>query len=413
MANVNYKDGQLKNGLRIITSTNDCSDVINIDLVIRAGSRHEAEAESGYAHMLEHMLLKGTINRPGNTDIYETAEKNGAFLNASTNVESVSIKSQIVKKQKEFMFELIDDILINSIIDPTTLENEKGVVIEEIKRAEQDADRMIRIKALESFFSGHPIAKMVPGTEESIKGMSDLKLKDYKKRTFMPSRAALVTTGNLSHEEALELSNKYFLNWSARQEQKDAALFEPEVAREKYVFYEFPSKQSFVYICYLNKGISNLKEFTALELITGFVGEGSASLLHKELRSKEGLIYNQSTFNTAYVDSGVFEIKTATSKPKEVIDITLNILNNFYKSIDEETLQEIKNKKINLFKRSISNPTAEISFLDRFFVLLDRLFKPDDYISMLNEVTLEDVNNVAKKYLTKDRALVAVLGPKE
>ncbi len=148
-------------------------------------------------------------------------------------------------------------------------------------------------------------------------------------------------------------------------------------------------------------------------MVAGFVGEGNASLLSKELRSKKGLIYSQSTFNTSYIDAGIFEIKTATGKPKEATDIILNILSNFSESLNEETLQDIKNRKINQFERLISNPSSEISFLDRFFVLLNRLLTPNDYVSMLNKVTLEDIKNVAGKYLTKEQALVAVLGPKE
>jgi predicted Zn-dependent peptidase len=412
MANINYEESKLENGLRIITSTNDCSGVVNIDLVVKAGARYESDGESGYAHMLEHMLLKGTAKMPGNTDIYDSVEKNGAFLNALTNVENVSIKSQVVTEQSEFMFELIDDVLINSTIDPVTLENEKKVVIEEIKRADQDGERVLRMKALKGFFGGHPMARIVPGTKDTVNEMSDSKLKDYRERTFIPSQSALITTGNLSHERALELSKKYFSDWNG--EQKDnVALFEPEVTKEKYVFYEFPSKQSFIYICYPTKGVSDLKEFAALELVAGFVGEGSASLLSKELRSKEGLVYSQLTLNTSYVDAGIFEIRTATSKPKEATDIIVDIVNGCSKSINEEILQEIKNKKIAQFKRIISNPSSEISFLGRFFVLLNRMLTPAEYISMLSEVTIEDIKNAAEKYLTKEQALVAVLGPKE
>lgn len=411
MAHIEYKESKLKNGLCVITSTNDCSGVVNIDLVMRAGSRYESTDESGHAHMLEHMLLKGTTDRPGNTDIHDSAEKNGAYLNALTNIENVSIKSQIVTEQKEFMFELIDDVLVNSIIDPVTLENEKKVVIEEIKKAEQDGDRMVRIKALEGFFNGHPIAKMVPGTKDGINEISYSKLKDYKKRTFIPSQSSLITTGNLSHEDVLELFKKYFSNWGEGQQKNDIVAFEPEVPKKKYSFYEFPSKQSFIFICYSNKGISDLKEFAALELIAGLVGEGNASLLSKELRSKEGLIYSQLTLNTSYIDTGIFEIKTTSGKPKEVTDIILNSLDNLSKSLNEEILKDIKNRKIKQFRRVMSNPSSEISFLGRFFVLLNRLLTPDDYATMLNEVTLEDVKNAADKYLTKEYALVAVLGP--
>ena len=412
MANIEYKESRLDNGLKVITSTNNCSDVVNVDLVMRAGARYESDDESGCAHMLEHMLLKGTTKMPGSTDIYNAIEKRGAFLNALTNIENISIKSQVVTQQNDFILELIADMLFNSLIDPTTLENEKKVVSEEIRRAEQDGDKMVRIKSLEYFFEGHPIAKMIPGSTEGVNEITETKLKNYKKNTFTPSQSALVTTGNIAHEDVVKLAEKYFSNW-VNSQKNTVVSSEPSVSKEKQVFFEFPSKQSFVYICYPTRGISDLKEFAALELIAGFVGEGSASLLSKELRSKEGLVYGQTTFNTPYTDAGIFEIKTSTTKPKEVIEIILNGVNNFSESINEETILDIKNKKIAQFKRVNSNPSSEISFLDRFFVLLDRMLTPEEYISMLEEVKLEDIKSVAAKYLTREQALVAVLGPKE
>ena len=124
-----YKETILANGLRVISNELD-SPISTIDIWIKAGSRYEDKDQLGYAHILEHMLLKGTKTRPTSFDFRVAMDRVGAISNAMTYSEFSRFFVQVASDYQDLMFELLADALLNALVDPTVLENEKKVIIE-------------------------------------------------------------------------------------------------------------------------------------------------------------------------------------------------------------------------------------------------------------------------------------------
>ena len=135
-----YKESTLENGLRVFTYEDTSIPVIDIKLVFKAGSRYEESHQKGYAHILEHMLLRGTIKRPSPILISKELDNRGGSRGASTNKEALTITMQAADNYLEDLLELLSDMLLNSLIDSSVLENEKRVIIEEFKKTFDNTD---------------------------------------------------------------------------------------------------------------------------------------------------------------------------------------------------------------------------------------------------------------------------------
>ncbi|MEK9183566.1 MAG: pitrilysin family protein, partial [Patescibacteria group bacterium] len=216
----NYNESSLSNGLRIITSEDINSPIVTITVWVRAGSRYEQPHQLGYAHILEHMLLKGTKNRPTIFEISVEQNRVGAYSNANTGSEWINLIIQVATEHAEHMIELLSDMLQNPIFNECVLENEKKVILEEMYRAEHNPERLAIMINMRNLFSNHPLSHLPIGTVDTIKKATVQELKNFYNTHYHPSKAALVTVGNLSHEKATMLGEKYFGAWNVGEKIK-------------------------------------------------------------------------------------------------------------------------------------------------------------------------------------------------
>jgi len=319
-----YKESVLDNGLRIITHEDKSVPIVDIQLVFKAGSRYEEEHQKGYAHILEHMLLKGTTKRPSPVLLAQEIDSKGGYKNAYTSRESLVMILQAADNYAEELLELLSDMFLNSLIDSVTLENEKKVIIEELKRADDNTESFFGRFTFEKLFSGHPLATNILGDVESIKSASSDKLRTYKEKFLLPSRAALVISGNMDHDRAIVLAKKYFNEWSSEKSDIVQSVVFNSVNQGPY-FYAKDTKQTLVAYNFLTISAEKIKELAALDILQNFLNFGGSSVLAEELRHKRGLVYAVGLINTTFNDAGLFRIQTSTSKPKETIEAIKDI----------------------------------------------------------------------------------------
>lgn len=406
-----YKESTLDNGLKILTYEDTSIPVIDIKLVFKAGSRYEKSHEKGYAHILEHMLMKGTVKRPTPVLIAKEIDNKGGYTNAYTSRESLSIVLQAADNYSEELFELLSDMLFNSLIDSSILENEKKVIIEELKRANDDTESFFWRFTYEKLFNGHPLASNILGDPESIMTASTDELKEYKNKFLVPSNSALIVSGNIDHDRVLMLAKKYFKEWSGVGGIISPVEFEP-ITREPY-FCTRDIKQTFLGYSFYTVPVSKIKESVALELVQNFLNFGGSSVLKEELRHKRGLIYSVALRNATFSDAGLFSIKTSTSKPKETIDAIENIIRNLKNLFTKDFLEGVKTRHIGAFKLRITNPYNQNSFLSSGFLDLGKLITPEEYITEINSISYEDILNIIDTYLRPEKALITAVGPED
>src|SRR5436853_6070694 len=192
----------LHNGVRVLIQEYPSSEVVAVQLWVRAGGRDEAAAELGLAHYLEHMLFKGTTTRPRGF-IDRDVEGVGGRMNAGTSLDFTFYHAVLPAPRAAATIEMLADISVNSTLDETELELEKKVVIEEMRRSE-DAPRGHLARQLYSMvFDSHPYGRPVLGTADIIQKLNRETLLAFYRRHYVPESFTLVVVGPVKTSEML------------------------------------------------------------------------------------------------------------------------------------------------------------------------------------------------------------------
>src|SRR5215813_8316173 len=197
----------LNNGVRVLVQEYRSSEVVAVQLWVRAGGRDEAPTELGLAHYLEHMLFKGTTTRSkGFVD--RDVESVGGYVNAGTSFDFTYYHVVLPATRAVATVEMLADISVNSILDETELELEKKVVLEEMRLTE-DAPRRYLIRQLYGVvFGSHPYARSGLGTAEIIQALKRDTLLSFYRRYYVPEAFTLVVVGPVDPAEALRAAER-------------------------------------------------------------------------------------------------------------------------------------------------------------------------------------------------------------
>lgn len=404
-----YKESVLKNSLKVITGEDANAEIVALAVYLRAGSIYESPDEFGYAHLLEHMLLKGSGKYPTIFDVNVILDRAGAFKQANTSAETIKVIIEVAKDQIEKMMELLADIIIAPIFDKQVLEKEKRAAILELRQNQDKPARRAMENAFKNMFDGHALATNVLGDEQHILSATIEKLQIYHKKYFNPSRAAIIISGGVSHDVAVSLTEKYFDQWKNTTDSAvDVAT--PILHRGSVINIAMPVSQATVRLDFPRKQ-ATLKEFLSFELTGNYLSYGHTSLLYSELRHKLGLIYGVFAYASTYTTAAVFSVEAGTHSPKEVIDLITDRIFSLKKYFTEILFEEYKDQLKNIFLRRYSGPTSELSFLGKMWVLYGKLVSPTDALTELGQISYEDVMKVVEDIFRKDNLFITSVLP--
>ena len=410
---IKYKESTLSNGLKVITAENNSIPIVNVEVWTRTGYRYEKPDELGYAHLLEHMLFKGTKRRLTARDLNLEVDRRGGYFNAFTNSESVHYVLEMMSKDAEDMCDILSDILFNSLLKQETLDNEKKIVLQELKQNQENHERYLSRITQKKIFPGHPLSNNILDTEETTENAISKSLRNYLSNHYRPDQSALVMTGDISHKRAIELANKYFGAWQKPSKEFDLSLKQLIKAQDNYYFEKRDIKQTFLSLNYYTFTSDNLQKSAVLSLISNYLTRGMASVLFQELRDKRGLVYGVSSYSDTHKDAGIFVICASTQKPKEVISVIEQTIADIPNILTKEAFEIVKEQSIGIFTRYIVKPSNQSGSLGNDFIYYNRSISPEEWIGYLESAKHEDVIAVAKEYLRPDNSVLVALGPED
>ena len=408
-----YQNSTLANGLNLITSTDENSDIVTIGLFVKAGARYEAKREFGCAHLLEHMLLKGSKHYPSVFNVAVVTDRAGAYLNASTGAEKVILTIQVAKSALKSVFALLADIIKNPLFNTDILENEKNVIKQEIGKVFDSHLERIWLETVSEIFPGHPLGHHPIGDVTSVSALTATELTSYSNSFFVPQRATLVVSGGMAHDEILGLANEHLADWrgSLAVAETPDGLSLPRADGPRFKFIPIDSRQTYLNIVFSGPRL-NLKEQLITDIISEYLGHGRTSLLNQELRQKTGLVYSLFVGGINYQDASLLRIFMATNEPEKVIRLTLSLLEQASDNLSDPLLSEYKEQMKNGLQRIWSDPFREIDFLGGNWVLHKKLVTPADIFSLIDSITSTEVARMWKEYLNKDSLTMVALGGK-
>ncbi len=276
------KEFQLDNGLRVVLFQDRSKPRVTINLTFNVGSRHEGNGEAGMAHLLEHMLFKGTEARP---DIWKQLQDRGARFNASTYFDRTNYFETLpaTTENLDFALALEADRMINSKIAPEDLAKEFSVVRNEFERNENDPGNVLVEQILHTAFQWHGYGRTTIGNKSDIEKVPPAKLKEFYTRYYQPDNALLVVAGSFEENEALSLIHKYFAPIpKPTRVLVPTYTVEPAQEGERTITLQRSGEQAVVGLAYHTVAGAH-PDFPAVEAMVSALTQKPSGLLYKAL----------------------------------------------------------------------------------------------------------------------------------
>ena len=192
-----YHKTVLPNGIRVVTGPTTGVKSTSLIFYYGVGSRYEPAEVAGVSHFLEHMLFKGTERRPDPMLISQEVEGVGGVLNAATGRESTSYWCKVPSTHFATSFDVLADIVRNSVIDRTELDKERSVIVEEIRSINDAPEDLVHEVIDEVVWGEQGIGRSIAGTEETVANVDRAGMIDFWRRNYGPDRLVVAAGGRL------------------------------------------------------------------------------------------------------------------------------------------------------------------------------------------------------------------------
>ena len=313
---------RLANGLRVATDRMDTVETISVGVYVGVGTRHEPQQANGVAHLLEHMAFKGTTTRSARR-IAEEIEAVGGQMNAHTGREQTAYHVKVLKGDLPLALDLLADILQRSVYDPTELDRERTVILQELGQALDTPDDVVFDKFQETAYPAQAIGRPVLGVAEEIESIPRAELIDYQQRRYGAANMVLAAAGNVDHGALVRLAEAAFSGLRAKGDE----AFAPA----NYVGGDFrdPRELEQLHFVLGFPGVSFADpDYYSAAVLSTLLGGGMSSRLFQEIRENRGLCYSISAFSSSFVDGGIFGVYTGTGEDesRELVPVLIDEL---------------------------------------------------------------------------------------
>lgn len=384
---------------------------IYIRLIIDAGSRYNRK--DGEAHFLEHMLVAGTEMFPTKDLLAEYIENSGGRFSLSTSTDYIKINIEIPDKSDlSIAVTTLDQILNRNLFNKQLLETERGSILAEIASRRSNPNEYIWEIYRRLFFQDTPVGKSNLGEPEVVSKILTDDLKSFKKERFTKSNMILIISGDIEIETLPDKLGKLFEDIECGSRNKFE--IQPIINNKATEFAEFDTKQTNLILGFRTR-VKDIKDVALNDICVNHLAEGRSSIIAKELRYTDGLIYSASPVNETFFDRTSLGIKTAceSTKIKDTVSKATLVISNFIKQgIDNERLQFLKSKMIKSLKARLQTSEAMVDYNERYILDPRIISSFDEYISTLSLVTKSDLDIFIKTNLSIDKMLTAICGPK-
>jgi predicted Zn-dependent peptidase len=303
----------LPGGLRVITESLPAVRSAAFGIWAGVGSRDEVPGYIGATHYLEHLLFKGTTRRSA-AAIAEEIDTVGGELNAFTTKEHTCYHAHVLEGDLDLAIDLICDVLGDAKLDPSDVDLERGVVLEELAMRDDDPEEALHDEFCAALFGSHPLGRPVLGTEESVTAMSRQALHRFYRARYTPQRMVLTVAGNVSHSTVLAAVRRSFGHRLAGcADPVSPRRGRAEVSdRRALALCPDSSEQAHLLI-----GLQALDRYDErrypLGVLNAALGGGMSSRLFQQVREERGLAYSVYSAVDLYADAGSLSVYAGCS----------------------------------------------------------------------------------------------------
>ena len=411
-----YYEETLENGLKVVAiPLNNNSNVITTDIFYDVGSRDEVMGKSGIAHMLEHLNFKSTKNLKSGE--FDTIVKGfGGVNNASTGFDFTHYYIKSSKKNLAKSLELYADLMENLTLKDEEFQPERDVVAEERRwRTDNSPMGYLYFKLFNNTFTYHPYHWTPIGFMNDIQNWTIEDIKDFHAKYYTPSNAIVIVAGDITKEEVFEQARKKFASIRNTELSKNVKNIlhtkEPEQMGAKKIEIQ---KDSEVEMLAINFNIPNFlhEDQFALSALSELLSSGKSSRLNQVLIDEKQLVNTVYAYNMELKDPGVYMF-LAVCNPgvdaKDVEEVLWEEINKLKSGdIKKEELEKVKKNTKSDFIFSLESSSSVASLYGSYLTRGD-ITPLMNYEEKIENLEIEDLVNVAKKYLRSSNSTTMIL----
>ena len=406
----------LKNGLTVLLYQDNAIPMISYHTWYKVGSRDEYKGVTGAAHMLEHMMFKGSKKYSGN-DFDKILHENGIVNNAFTNYDYTGFYQNLPSSKLELMMQIEVDRLSQLLIKEEDLLSERDVVKEE-RRWRVDNNPMMSLFELTmgTVFKTHNYKNPVIGTMNDISNYNPEVLRKFYQTYYVPNNAVLVLAGDIKINEAKKLIEKYYGPLEAKVIPERVYAKEPE----QKVQYNAKIKRDVQGVSFnlaYQSVPQNHKDMYALDLICQMIGSGTSSRLYKRLINGKEIATSANCNHFNMQDHGVFNLHVSV-KPGLPMDEALNVVYNEVYMLRTFPVKDAELEKAKIL--SIKSIVDSLKTIDgKARALATSEITTGSHETILNDiqkyqlVTTKEIKDVAAKYLNQNQRSIVTMEPKK
>ncbi len=370
--------------------------LVSVHAWVRVGSVDEQPTQAGIAHILEHMVFKGTRHLHA-AEISRWVEVLGGAMNAETSKEYTHYYVDVPSAGTQKAVHLLGEMLHRAILDPKEWQRECPVILEEIKRRNDDPEALLWDLLNEALFEEEPLRRPVIGSEASVAGMSRDSIWDFYRAFYKTENSLVVVAGNFKPKLLLDWIYKSFDTMPrGTAPARDRFVLGPYAQR--HMSLKRPVKQSYMALGFPTPPSSH-PDHEALDVIATILGEGRSSRLVQILREKKRLVWSIGTAHYGHEGPGIFSVfAECTPANRRRLRFEVEKLFNQLKKPTAQELTRAKNMIHNAWLQGFESYHQQAATLG-VYALDNQLDRLKSYLPRVAAFTPAQLAVVAERYL--------------
>ena len=399
---------RLNNGIRIVMEEMPTYRSVSIGVWVRVGSMYENRANNGMAHVIEHMLFKGTSRRTA-ADIANEMTAIGGNMDAFTCKDCTCYYAKTLDIYAEQALDILGDMLCNSLFDEKELKKELGVILEEIDMYEDSPEDLVHEHLQMAVWENHPLGYLISGEKAIVSGFTREKIQEFFNQFYVGENIVISVAGHFDEEEMVNWISRYFdsIPQGQRSDSGIAPAFRPVIWKK-----EKDIEQNHISLAFDCCTLLSDERYV-LTVANNLLGGNMNSRLFMKIRDELGLTYAIYSYGSSYEQAGLFQIYAAMqpSQTEQVMEAVFSEISRVIcEGITERELdiaiQQIQAELILGYESSYNR----MSGLGKSLLIRDRAIPLEEDLLRIRQVSSKDVRQFLEKYLQRDRCGIAIVG---
>tara|TARA_B100001093_G_scaffold18309_3_gene16655 strand:- start:22913 stop:24223 length:1311 start_codon:yes stop_codon:yes gene_type:complete len=404
---------QLDNGVRLATVSMAHMASVSVGLWANVGSRHERACDHGMAHLVEHMLFKGTPTRSAE-EISRQIEGLGSSIDGFTVEDHTAYHAKAPSQQFEKLFHILADFYRNPTIDPGELKSEKQVIHEEIAMVRDQPSQFLEDLISEATWGiTHPLGRSITGTDDSLKSFQRNDVLRFFQAGYCGANTVISVAGNIDHDQVTKQVTDIFDSLAIGHVAGYEGAIKP-LADHRFRE-ESDQEQVHVALSFPSVARHDDRRF-AHKLLNVILGENMSSRLFQELREQRGLCYEVQSDFVSFADAGLIQIYVALNPSQlqsalETIDqIARDLVTN---GVSKEELEAAKAFIVGQSHISLENTSSQMMWAGECLLFFDDWRDPELAHCAIEDTTAGQVHQAAREIFSQRRFASALIGTAE